>query len=182
MDAIGLLEARGSLLARDKDALRDWFARFRNMDARESVRTGRVEREEQSRTYHDLQVAIYVLYADQPAIAKRVLEEAREKRIDAQIAVRRAGTRSSSRARDRCSYSVMNIDGLTQLATVGDRVGVDLWNTRLRVRRRRPCVRRCSTSRLMPLATRSGRTSDRRLGSRVAVPRAAPGGVALSGC
>ena len=78
-------------------------------------------------TYYDLQVAIYALYADQPAIAKRVLEEAREKRIDAQI--ESDGRQPLELARTRSfSYSVMNIDGLTQLATVGDRVGVDLWN------------------------------------------------------
>ena len=127
VDAIGLLEAMGSLSPGDKEALRDWFSRFGTW-MRESP-YGRDESNAKNNhgTYYDLQVAIYALYADQPAIAKRVLEEAREKRIDAQI--ESDGRQPLELARTRSfSYSVMNIDGLTQLATVGDRVGVDLWN------------------------------------------------------
>jgi hypothetical protein len=127
VDAIGLLDALGSLSSGDKEALRDWFWHFGTW-----MRENPYGREESNAknnhgTYYDLQVAIYALYADQPAIAKRVLEDAREKRIDAQIEP--DGRQPLELARTRSfSYSVMNIDGLTQLATVGDRVGVDLWN------------------------------------------------------
>jgi len=127
VDALGLLEAMGAVSSGDKAALRDWFSQFGTW-MRESP-YGRDESNAKNNhgTYYDLQVAIYALYADQPAIAKRVLEDAREKRIAAQI--EGDGRQPLELARTRSfSYSVMNIDGLTQLATVGDRVGVDLWN------------------------------------------------------
>jgi hypothetical protein len=127
VDAINLLEAMGSLSSQDRDDLRNWFSRF-GAWMRESSH-GRDESNAKNNhgTYYDLQVAIYALYAGQPAIAKRVLEDARAKRIDAQIEL--DGRQPLELARTRSfSYSVMNIDGLTQLAAVGDRVGVDLWN------------------------------------------------------
>ena len=69
----------------------------------------------------------FALFVEQPAVAKQVIENARGKRIDAQIEP--DGRQPLEVARTRSfSYSGMNIDGLTQLATVGDRVGVDLWS------------------------------------------------------
>jgi len=127
VDALGLLEAMGAVSSGDKAALRDWFSQFGTW-MRESP-YGRDESNAKNNhgTYYDLQVAIYALYADQPAIAKRVLDTARQRRIDVQIEP--DGRQPLELARTRSfSYSVMNIDGLTQLATVGDRVGVDLWN------------------------------------------------------
>jgi hypothetical protein len=117
----------GAVSPEDKTALRNWFSEF-GMWMRESP-YGRDESNAKNNhgTYYDLQVAIYALYADQPAIAKRVLDTARQKRIDVQIEP--DGRQPLELARTRSfSYSVMNIDGLMQLATVGDRVGVDLWN------------------------------------------------------
>ncbi len=127
VDAISLLEAMSSLSSRDRDALRDWFSRFGTWMRESSYGRDESNAKNNHGTYYDLQVAIYALYADQPAIAKRVLEDAREKRIGAQIEP--DGRQPLELARTRSfSYSVMNIDGLTQLATIGDRVGVDLWN------------------------------------------------------
>jgi hypothetical protein len=78
-------------------------------------------------TYYDLQIASFALFVDRAAIGRQVLEDARTKRLDAQIEA--DGRQPLELARTRSfSYSVMNIDGLTQLATLGERVGVDLWN------------------------------------------------------
>jgi len=127
VDAIGLLEAMGSLSSGDNDALRDWFSHFGAWMLESAYGRDESNAKNNHGTYYDLQVAIYALYAGQQAIAKRVLEDAREKRIDAQIEP--DGRQPLELARTRSfSYSVMNIDGLTQLATVGDRVGVDLWS------------------------------------------------------
>jgi hypothetical protein len=72
-------------------------------------------------------VATSALFVEQSAVAKQVIENARAKRIDAQIEL--DGRQPLELARTRSfSYSVMNIDGLTQLATIGDRVGLDLWS------------------------------------------------------
>jgi hypothetical protein len=126
VDSIGLLESAGALTADDSHALRDWFTKFATW-MRESS-NGRDESAAKNNhgTYYDLQVAMYSLFVGQPAVAKRVLLDARTKRIATQIEP--DGKQPLELARTRSfSYSVMNIDGLTQLAAVGDRVGVDLW-------------------------------------------------------
>ena len=127
VDSIGLLESADALTAEDSRALRDWFTTFVTW-MRESA-NGRDESDARNNhgTYYDLQVAVYSLFVGQPDVAKRVLEEARTKRLAAQI--QPDGKQPLELARTRSfSYSVMNIDGLTQLATVGDRTGIDLWN------------------------------------------------------
>jgi hypothetical protein len=127
VDNIGLLDSAGALSADDRRALRDWFSKFVTW-MRESA-NGREESAAKNNhgTYYDLQVAVYSLFVDQTEVAKRVLDEARSKRIATQIEP--DGKQPLELARTRSfSYSVMNIDGLTQLATVADRVGVDLWS------------------------------------------------------
>jgi hypothetical protein len=127
VDSIGLLESAGALSAADGRALRDWFSTFVTW-MRESS-NGREESAAKNNhgTYYDLQIAVYALFVDQRQVAQRVLGDARDKRIAAQIEA--DGRQPLELARTRSfSYSVMNIDGLTQLATVGDRVGVDLWS------------------------------------------------------
>jgi hypothetical protein len=127
IDSIGLLEAADALPADDSRALRDWFSKFVTW-MRESA-NGRDESAAKNNhgTYYDLQVAVYSLFVGQPDVAKHVLEDARTKRLAAQIEA--DGKQPPELARTRSfSYSVMNIDGLTQLAGVADRVGVDLWS------------------------------------------------------
>jgi hypothetical protein len=126
VDSIGLLESAAALTADDSRALRGWFTRFAAW-MRESA-NGRDESIARNNhgTYYDLQVAVYSLFVDRADVAKRVLEESRLKRLAAQI--QPDGKQPLELARTRSfSYSVMNIDGLTQLATVGDRTGTDLW-------------------------------------------------------
>ena len=127
VDSIGLLEAAGALPAGDSRALRDWFTSFAAW-MRESD-NGRDESNAKNNhgTYYDLQIATFSLFVNQPEVAKQALSEARTKRIAAQIEP--DGTQPLELARTRSfSYSVMNIDGLTQLATVADRADVDLWS------------------------------------------------------
>ena len=127
VDAISLVDSIGALPAADKAALRDWFSQFVTW-MRESPH-GRDESNAKNNhgTYYDLQVVTFALFVEQSAVAKQVIENAHAKRIDAQIEP--DGRQPLELARTRSfSYCVMNIDGLTQLATVGDRVGVDLWS------------------------------------------------------
>jgi len=127
VDSIGLLESTGALTADDVRALRDWFATFAIWMRRSANGREEASAKNNHGTYYDLQVAVYSLFVDQGDVARRVLEEARTKRIAAQI--QPDGRQPLELVRTRSfSYSVMNIDGLTQLAAVADRVGVDLWN------------------------------------------------------
>jgi hypothetical protein len=129
VEAVGLLESSGSWRAADGAAIRDWFARFLRW-MRESA-NGKDEADEPNNhgTYYDLQTASYALFTGQPDLARDVLRAARVKRIASQIEPDGRQPLELSRTRS-WSYSVMNLDGLTQLAVLGERVGVDLWTYR----------------------------------------------------
>lgn len=126
VDAVGLVEAVGALATQDKDGLRDWFTEFGAWMRDSAFGLDESNAKNNHGTYYDLQVATFALFVDQPAIAKHVIETARAKRLDVQVET--DGRQPLELARTRSfSYSVMNIDGLSQLAIIGERVGVDLW-------------------------------------------------------
>ena len=131
VDAIGLLTESNSLAAQDERGLQDWFAQF--LQWMQESRNGREEAAAKNNhgTFYDVQIVSYALFVGRRDLAKRVLETAKQQRIASQIEP--DGRQPLELARTKAwSYSNMNLDGLTLLATLGTRVGVDLWNFRTR--------------------------------------------------
>ncbi|HEV8592190.1 MAG TPA: alginate lyase family protein [Pyrinomonadaceae bacterium] len=127
VDSIGLLDGSKALSHPDKKGLEDWFSRF--LQWMQESKNGRDESAAQNNhgTHYDLQVASYALFLGKNDIAKNILEAAKQKRIAKQI--ESDGRQPLELARTKAwSYSVMNLRGLIQLATLGTHVGVDLWN------------------------------------------------------
>ena len=74
-----------------------------------------------------MQVASFALFLGKNEFATETLKAAREKRIAVQVEP--DGRQPLELARTKAwSYSVGNLSGLMSLATLGERVGVDLWN------------------------------------------------------
>jgi hypothetical protein len=126
VDSIGLLEGSKALSDTDKKGLSDWFAYF--LQWMQESKNGQEEAAAQNNhgTYYDMQAASYALFVGKNEVAKSILETAKQKRIARQIEP--DGSQPLELARTKAwSYSVMNLRGLMQLATLGTRVGVDLW-------------------------------------------------------
>ena len=127
VDAIGLLEGSKALTTEDEQRLKDWFGKF--LQWMLDSKNGREEAAAKNNhgTYYDVQIVSYSLLVGRRDLARQTLEQARQKRIATQVEP--DGRQPLELARTKAwSYSNGNLDGLMQLATLGERVGVDLWN------------------------------------------------------
>lgn len=131
VDAIGLLAEAKSLTPDDRRGLREWFSNF--LRWMQESKNGREEAAAKNNhgTWYDVQVVSFALFTGQNVLARQVLQTARQKRIALQIEP--DGRQPLELARTKAwGYSNGNLDGLMQLATLGERAGVDLWNFKTR--------------------------------------------------
>jgi len=127
VDAISLLDGSKAWTAADKKGLQDWFGAF--LTWMQESKNGRDEAAAKNNhgTYYDVQIVSFALFTGKTDVAKKVLEEAKQKRIALQVEPDGSQPLELERTKS-WSYSVMNLDGLVMLAELGDRVGVDLWH------------------------------------------------------
>lgn len=78
-------------------------------------------------TYYDTQVACFTLFTGQPEIATLVLSTSGKNRIASQLLADGSQPHELERTRS-WDYSVMNLQGMFNLATLGQHAGVDLWS------------------------------------------------------
>ncbi len=126
VDAIGLLEGSRWLTDKDVQGLKDWFSKF--LTWMQTSKNGREESAANNNhgTYYDLQITSYALFLGKADLAKQTVETAKTKRIALQVEP--DGRQPLELVRTKAwSYSIGNLEGLMQLATLGQSVGVDLW-------------------------------------------------------
>jgi hypothetical protein len=78
-------------------------------------------------SFYDLQVASYSLFLGRTNEARKVLEEVKHKRIAKQIEPDGRQPLELERTKS-WGYSIFNLRALLSLATVGERIGIDLWH------------------------------------------------------
>jgi hypothetical protein len=127
VDSVGLLAGSKAWTKTDQDGLLDWYSRF--LTWMQASKNGRAEAAAGNNhgTYYDLQVVSFSLFLGKQDQARKVLEDAKQKRIAQQIGPDGRQPRELERTRS-WSYSIFNLRAFFSLATLSERVGVDLWN------------------------------------------------------
>lgn len=128
LDGVILLDGAPAWTAADETALQAWMRAYLTWLLDSPPGRDESDNGNNHETWYDVQVAALALYTGQRDSARRTLEGSR-RRIDRQIEADGRQPRELARTRS-WDYSAMNLTGFFALATLGERVGVDLWNHR----------------------------------------------------
>ncbi len=127
VDAVGMLAASPSWTRADQEGLEAWFQQYL-VWLRESNHGRDEDRTKNNHaTWYDVQVVTFALFCGDDEAAREVLRNVPNRRIATQIEA--DGRQPLELARTRSwNYSTMNLRGMFALATLGEHLGVDLWN------------------------------------------------------
>jgi hypothetical protein len=125
LDGVVLLAGSDAWTAADAAGLHAWMRAYLTWLLESQHGKDESQNGNNHETWYDVQVAALALYTNQEAVARRVLEGARA-RIAGQIEPDGRQPRELERTRS-WHYSVFNLEPFFHLATLGERVGVDLW-------------------------------------------------------
>jgi Alginate lyase len=127
IDAVKLLTGSKSWSVADQLAINAWGNAFFNWILTSDA--GKDERSSKNNhgTWYDVQTARLALCLGHADIARRIVEEAKERRVAIQIEP--DGRQPLELVRTTSfSYSRFNLEALCELATLGEYAGVDLWH------------------------------------------------------
>lgn len=126
-DASGLFAGSPAWPEADETALRNWCGDF--LDWMRTSKLGRAVSagENNQATMSDVRAVRFAFKAGRDEVAREILSAVGPKRIAAQIAPDGSQPHELTRTKS-FSYSRLNLAGLVTLATLGERVGVDLWS------------------------------------------------------
>jgi len=127
VDAVRILPTSSEWKSGDQDNLRKWFSDYYSW-LRNSPNGKEEERAANNHgTWYDVQAGAIALYLGKRDEARDILNGAKAQRIESQIEP--DGSQPEELARTvSWDYSLFNLEALFLLATLGDRVDVDLWN------------------------------------------------------
>ncbi|WP_177176592.1 alginate lyase family protein [Hyunsoonleella jejuensis] len=125
--AIEILQIKDEMDTETSERLRVWFAEY--LLWLQTSDNGVFEKNTKNNhaVYYDMQVVSILLFLNRKQEAKTVLETVKTKRIAQQIEPDGKQPHELERTK-ALSYSTMNLRGFTQLAFLGTKVDVDLWN------------------------------------------------------
>jgi hypothetical protein len=129
VDAVGLLGGAPSWTEQDTEGMRSWFRDYLAWLRESPIGRDEAGARNNHGPWYDTQVATYALFVGDDRLAREVLGSVGEQRVARQIEP--DGRQPLELARTKSfGYSLMNLEAFFTLASLGERVGVDLWRYR----------------------------------------------------
>jgi hypothetical protein len=127
IDGVQLIQGSAAWKQADHVALQQWFRDFLEWTMSSDIGKDEADEHNNHGTYYDLQTATIALFIENKKLAKEILETRTLPRIESQLAA--DGSQPHELARTKSAgYCVMNLKGFFGLATLGNLLGLDLWN------------------------------------------------------
>ena len=126
VDGVGLLLGSESLLAKDRTGLASWFRDYLSWLRESDLGLREGQAKNNHGTWYDVQVASLALATGQTEVAAEVLQFSHKRRIGREIEPDGSQPEELQRTRS-WHYSVFNLQAFVQLASLGERAGLDLW-------------------------------------------------------
>jgi hypothetical protein len=126
-DALSFLAESKAWSKDDQKALKEWLCTYHDWLMQSDAGKDEHNAKNNHGTFFDVQAVRLALVLGRDDSAKQMLEEAKQRRIAVQIDPEGKQPLELDRATS-FSYSRFNLFALTELATLGDHAGVDLWN------------------------------------------------------
>lgn len=127
VDAIGLLCNSKSWTASDQQGMVEWMTQYLNWLEMSKIGTGERNAGNNHGSHYDAQSAAIAVFVGKADLARQIVNEAREKRIAKQIEPDGKMPRELQRTKS-FGYSVFNLRALSDLASIGQNLGMDLWH------------------------------------------------------
>ena len=127
VDAIGLLASSQAWTQQDQEGMVAWFDAYQTWLRKGRYADARAHAQNNIGSWWDVQIASMAAFAGKPDIAREILEAVPTRLIAAQIEPDGAQPRELRRTR-AFGYSIGNLRALVTLASLGDRMGIDLWH------------------------------------------------------
>jgi len=127
VDALGLIAHSNAWSNADQNGMEDWFARYLDWLVGDAMAQKEGAQQNNHGTFYDAQVVAIALLLERKELAKKFLQRCAAERIPVQIAP--DGQQPFEMARTLAwHYHVFNLQALYRLASLGERVGIDIWN------------------------------------------------------
>lgn len=127
VDALGLIADSKAWPKGDQQALKEWLRTYHDWLLQSDPGKDEQHAKNNHGTFYDVQAVRIALVIGRIDPAKRILEEARQRRIAVQIEPDGQQPLELDRTTS-FSYSRFNLFALTELAILAEHVGIDLWN------------------------------------------------------
>jgi len=131
LDAIGLLDTAGALSDDEIDGLKSWFNEYLDWLQTSKLALDELKAKNNHGSWFAAQVSRIALFVGKPEVARAIATDVVTRRIPNQIAEDGSQPYELERTKSE-HYSLFNLAALTVVARIGDRVGVDVWESDLR--------------------------------------------------